>query len=130
MKKKSSQTEDFPPAARELLNPFQLGKLDRTIARASEARRIEYELAHKVPYTHDELDFEREVAFSTANFNYSHLVISTMIGELRAAGVRGERLREVMKPEISDAVISGDLGVFYEKQIYDLLIENDSDGDL
>ena len=120
---------DPPPTARDLLNPFQLGKLDRTIATASKVRQIAYEAAQLVPHnSYDEEDFRRDLAFSAANFDYSFLVISTLVGELRAGGVRGERLREVMKMEISNAVISGDLGIFYEKQLNDLLIEN-PDGD-
>jgi len=125
MKKK---TPDFPPDPRTLLNPFQRGTVDRATAEASAAREIAYAIAQQVPRPRDEEDFRREHAFVAADFDYYFLVISTLVTQLRAAGIRGERLREVMKPEIWDAVVVGDLGIFYEKQLYDLLIEN-LDGD-
>jgi hypothetical protein len=121
MKKKPP---DFPPDPRTLLNPFQRGTVIRETEKANVARQVAYKLAQQIPHPCDEEDFRREHAFVAADFDYYFQVISTLVTQLRAAGIRGERLRELVKMEISDAVTVGDLGIYYEKKFADLLIED------
>jgi hypothetical protein len=125
MKKK---TPDFPPDPRTLLNPFQRGTVIRATEKANAARQVAYAIAQQIPHPRDEEDFRREHAFVEADFQYSFRIISTLVNELRAAGIRGERLREVVKMEIWDAVTVGDLGIYYEKKFAEILIE-DPEGD-
>lgn len=109
---------DFPPEAKELLSESAQKRIARAIDAGNKARRE----AERAFSRHDE---ESQLALSAASFDFAFSVMSVTLDELQAGGIFGEQLREIMAQEI-EAIVNGlELGDAGEKQLRDLLIEND-----
>jgi len=113
-----SHLSKHPPDPSEILSESAQARIDRVLSEGSKTRN-----AVLKQYRHS--DPETVLALDAANFDYSFGFLSVMQAELKAAGVRGERLQEIMAGEILAICRSLELGDAAENQLNEILIEID-----
>lgn len=108
-----------PYAAKSYLSESAQIRIGKIADEGYKARRAA-ELAHS-----RQGDPESALALNAANFDYAFAAMAATKDELKAAGLRGEKLGEIMSAEIEDVANSLELQDVGEKQLRDLLVETD-----
>jgi hypothetical protein len=105
---------EWPPQKDPELSEAAKKRIDKAFDEGSKARDL-------VLKTYIYGDSESQLALAAANFNYALSVLSVKAAELKAAGIRNEKLREIMREEIEGAAYSLELGDAGEHQLHDIL---------
>jgi hypothetical protein len=110
----SRRSQRDPHDPKNLLPEAAQKRTNRALHEGSKARRVA-ELAYRQD------DPESQLALDAANFDFAFYVLAVTLHEFRAAGVHGEKLREISLDEIEDAVNSLELGEAHERYLRSLL---------
>jgi hypothetical protein len=112
-----NELSEHPRDPRTTLSEAAQARIDKALDEGSKARRAaELAFRYADPDTH--------LALNAASFDYAFRYLCAMQSELKAAGVRGERLREMMAEEI-EAIVNGiELGDSAASSFRELFLSN------